>query len=127
MRLTKRAGERASEVQRATTAGWYLAVCFMVCLGGALWLGSLLGFVSIGASEGDPAAYKVAARQAARKAAEQQQLARLAAEEEARNMAEDSRRLLKAPGPKPDTAAVAPEPAPASQPSPIATSTASPQ
>lgn len=121
MRLTNRKGERASDIQRSTMAAWYLSICFAICLAGGIWLASLLGVVDFGGTGYNPDVYKLAAKEAARKAAEQQLQARISAEEEARNIAEDSTRLLKAPVPTPSadsaesarSAAATPAPAPA--------------
>ncbi|MFM5893287.1 MAG: hypothetical protein ACKOQM_02490 [Novosphingobium sp.] len=99
--MTNRKGDRASDIQRSTMAAWYLSICFAICLAGGIWLANLLGVVDFGGSGYSPDAYKLAAKEAAHKAAEQQLQARIAAEEEARNIAEDSTRLLKAPGPTP--------------------------
>jgi hypothetical protein len=131
MRLTNRKGERASDIQRSTMAAWYLSICFAICLAGGIWLASLLGVVHFGSGGLSPDAYKVAAKEAARKAAEQQVQARMAAEEEARNISEDSTRLIKAPVPTPpaDPAAQTKNEAatPAPAPAPAAASSSSPQ
>ena len=135
MQLTKRTGDRASDIKRSTTAAWYLAVCFVICLAGMAWLASLLGVVDFGTRGDGPEVSKLAARQAARKAAMQQVQARSSAQEEARNIAEDATRLIKAPVPTPaaDPAASAhgapPAPviAPAPQPAAAATVKAAPQ
>ena len=123
MQLTKRTGDRASEIQRSTTAAWYLAVSFVICLAGAVWIASLLGVVDFGTRSDSQEVSKLAAREAARKAAAQQAQARSAAQEEARNIAEDSTRLIKAPVPTPpaDPAASAQGTAPAPAPQPAAT------
>jgi hypothetical protein len=125
MRLTNRKGDRASDIQRSTMAAWYLSICFATCLAGGIWLANLLGVVDFGGSGYSPDAYKLAAKEAAHKAAEQQLQARISAEEEARNIAEDSTRLIKAAVPTPPAdpaeiekgAAVAPPPEPAATPS----------
>jgi hypothetical protein len=125
MRLTNRKGDRASDIQRSTMAAWYLSICFAICLAGGIWLASLLGVLDYGGSGYSPDAYKLAAKEAARKAGEQQLQARISAEEEARNIAEDSTRLIKAPVPTPPvdpaesakSAVVMPSPAPVAAPS----------
>ena len=129
MKLTNRAGERASEVQRSTAAAWYMAVCFTICLAGAVWIASSIGVVDFGTSGASKQIDKLVAKDAARKAAAQQAQARQSAEEEARNIAEDSTRLVKAPGftPPTDPAANAPVTAAAPQPVPAATAKATPQ
>jgi len=101
MQLTKRSGERASDVQRSTVAAWYLAACFMVCVVGAVWLASIFGVIDFGGSGSE--ASKAVAKAAAQKAAAQQLQARLTAEEEARNIAADATRLIKVPVPTPST------------------------
>ena len=133
MQLTKRTGDRASEIQRSTMAAWYLAVCFVICLAGAAWIASLLGVVDFGTRGDGQEVSKLAAREAARKAAAQQTQARSAAQEEARNIAQDATRLIKAPVPTPpaDPAESAqgtvPAPAPAPQPAATAPAKATPQ
>lgn len=129
MYFSKRVGDRASEIQRSTVAAWYAAACFVICLAGAIWLASLLGVVDFGGGATSETASKAAAKAAARKAAVQQAQVRQAAEEEARNIAEDSNRLVKAPGSTPptDSAANAPVSLAAPQPVPTATTKAAPQ
>lgn len=124
--MTKRTGERASEVQRSTLAAWYLSACFLVCLAGAVWLFSLLGVIDFGTGSASEASKEVA-RAAARRAAEQQTLARVSAQEEARDIAADAKRLIRVPNPSPpadpaasassaasaaNSASVSPQPAP---------------
>lgn len=129
MYFSKRVGDRASEIQRSTVAAWYAAACFVICLAGAIWLASLLGVVDFSGDVNSETASKAAAKAAARKAAAQQTQARQAAEEEARNIAEDSHRLVKAPGSTPptDPAASAQAAPSALQPVPSATAKAAPQ
>jgi hypothetical protein len=131
MQLTKRTGDRASDIKRSTTAAWYLAVCFVICLAGLAWLASLLGVVDFGTRGDGQEVSKLAARQAAQKAAMQQALARSSAQEEARNIAEDATRLIKAPVPTqpadPAASAQGMASAPAPQPAATAPAKATPQ
>lgn len=99
MRLTRRSIERASEVQQATAVGWYAAIGGAICLLGCIWAVSL--FVGSGASEDRGKAYETAVKRASRDAAEQRVQLRLAAAEEARNMAADAARPIHEPLPQP--------------------------
>lgn len=91
-------------------AAWYLSICFVISIAGALWFANLLGVVSFGGESADALAYKAAAKDAARKAAEQRYQARLSADEESRNIAADSTRLQRAAvgGPSVETAVATP-------------------
>ena len=101
MYFSKRSGDRESELKRSTVAAWYAGVCFLICLGGGIWLASLLGAIDLGGEATNPAAYKAAAKEASQKAAAQQVQARQSAEEEARDIAADAHRLIKPPMPTP--------------------------
>jgi len=101
MHLSKRSSERASEIQRSTLIAWYAAVCFVICVAGAVWLASLFGVLDFDGGATNPAAYKAAAKEAAQRAAAQQVQARQTALEEARNIAADADRLIKPPTPTP--------------------------
>lgn len=95
--------EDASVLQRDTVAAWYLSVCLVIVLLGAIWIANASGVINLtGAGEGP--SYKEAAAAAAKKAAEREAQARLAAQIEARNIAEDARRA-NGPQPVPSTTA----------------------
>ena len=125
MYFSKRAGDRASEIQRSTVAAWYAAACFVICLAGAIWLASLLGVVDFGGATGLTAS-KAAASAAARKAAVQQAQARQAAHEEARNIAADADRLIKAPTSVPPSDPAASAASTPGETKPVAPATAKP-
>lgn len=122
MYFSKREGDQASEIQRSTVTAWYAAICFAICLAGAIWLAILMGLIDFGGETNGLTGNQAAAKAAAQKAAAQQVQARQAAEEEARNIAEDSKRLIKGPEPTPPTDPAAS--APATPIAPVATSTA---
>jgi len=92
MRLTDRSIERAEAIQGTSITAWYLAACFMLLLFVGFWVASETGLVDLGSSGEDGPAYKQAATAASTKAAERDSLKRLAAREEAREMAEDAKR-----------------------------------
>ncbi|MCC6925193.1 hypothetical protein [Novosphingobium sp.] len=93
--------ERADEIQGSTLAGWYLGVCFLICLAGGLWFANSSGVFDQSYADDPAEAYKQAARVAAKKAAAREEQARLAAAEDARNMAEAASRTGSAAAPKP--------------------------
>jgi hypothetical protein len=104
--LRKRQIEDASVLKRDTIAAWYLSICLVVVMLGAIWIANASGLIDLTGSSGGPS-YKQAAAAAAKKAAERDAQARLAAQIEARNIAEDAKR---ANGPQPvASASAAPE------------------
>lgn len=93
MASRKKTIERADELQGSSVAAWYLAACFLVVMLGGIWVADTIGWVKIGSEQG-PAFDKATAEAAARKAVAREVQARLAAQQEARNLAEDSGRQV---------------------------------
>jgi hypothetical protein len=105
MASSKNQIERANELQGSSVAAWYLAACFLVVLLGGAWVANTIGWVDF-SSETGPAFDKTAVVAAARKAANREAQARLAAQQEARNLAEDSaRQAVTSPSPVATTSA----------------------
>lgn len=99
MSSSRKSIERANELQGTSVAAWYLAVCFVVVMMGGVWVASTIGWVDFGSEQG-PAFDKKVAAAAARKAANREAQARLAAQQEAQNLAEDSaRQAVTSPSP----------------------------
>lgn len=114
MPSSRKSIERADQLQGSTVAAWYLAACFLVVLLGGAWVANSIGWVDFG-SETGPAFDKAAVAAAARKAANREAQARLAAQQEAQNLAEDSaRQAVTSPSPV-ATASAKVEAAPAEQ------------
>jgi hypothetical protein len=114
MASSKNPIERANELQGSSVAAWYLAACFLVVLLGGVWVANTIGWVNLG-SETGPAFDKTAVAAAARKAANREAQARLAAQQEARNLAEDSVRQAVVSASPVATASAKVEAAPADQ------------
>lgn len=118
MPSSRKSIERANELQGTSVAAWYLAVCFVVVMLGGIWIANTIGWLDFG-SEAGPAFDKAAVAAAARKAANREAQARLAAQQEAQNLAEDSaRQAVTSPSPV-ATASPKVEAAPAEQASAI--------
>lgn len=91
MTSSRKSIERAAELQESSVSAWYLAICLMVVMLGGVWAANAIGWLDIGSGQGQ-GFEKTAVAAAARKAADREEQARLAAQQEARNLAEDSAR-----------------------------------
>jgi len=98
--------ERADALQDSSVSAWYLAVCLMVVSAGGIWAANAVGWLDIG-TEQSQGFDKSAVAAAARKAANREAQARQAAQQEARNLAEDSARQGVAPARPAATASAA--------------------
>ncbi len=114
MASRKKTIERADELQGSSLAAWYLAACFLVVLLGGVWVADTIGWVNLGSEQG-PAFDKATVEAAARKAVAREVQARLAAQQEARNLAEDSARQVVVSASPVATASAKVEAAPADQ------------
>lgn len=101
--------ERAEVLQDSSVSAWYLAVCLMVIMAGGVWAANAIGWLDLGSEQGE-SFDKAAVAAAAKKAAARQTQARLAARQEARNLAEDSARMAGAPASPAAAASAAAEP-----------------
>lgn len=106
--------ERADELQDSSVSAWYLAVCLMVVMAGGFWAANAVGWLELGSEQGETFD-KAAVAAAAKKAAAREAQARMAAQQEARNLAEDSARLAGAPASPAATASAAAEPGPGAE------------
>lgn len=109
--------ERADVLQDSSVSAWYLAVCLMVILAGGVWAANAIGWLDLGSEQGETFD-KAAVAAAAKKAAAREAQARLAAQQEARNLAEDSARLTSVPASPVAAASAAAEPGPGVQEAP---------
>lgn len=87
--------ERADELQDSSVSAWYLAVCLMVVMAGGVWAANSVGWLDLGAEQNETFD-KAAVAAAAKKAAAREAQARMAAQQEAQNLAEDSARMAPA-------------------------------
>jgi hypothetical protein len=96
MKANRKKLERANELQDSSVSAWYLAVCLMVVMAGGVWAANAVGWMDLGAEQGETFD-KAAVAAAAKKAAAREAQARMAAQQEAQNLAEDSARMAPAP------------------------------
>jgi len=114
MTSRRKAIERANELQDSSVSAWYLAVCLMVVMLAGVWVADAIGWLDIGYEQG-PGFDKTAVAAAAKKAADRETQARLAAQQEARNLAEDSVRQVGVSASPVATASAEAAPAPTDQ------------
>lgn len=96
MKANRKKLERADELQDSSVSAWYLAVCLMVVMAGGIWVANSVGWLELGSKQSE-SFDKDAVAAAAKKAAARNAQARMAAQQEAQNLAEDSARMAPAP------------------------------